>query len=148
MVAQTRIRFGEIYLLVGNGATPTEVFTSPCGISTFGRSVTTNTSDVELMDCATPDAPIWLGVDVTSKRMTLTFSGTLDKAAYGTVWKDWAMDEASKNIRVYENLTGSVGYWSGAGVLTEYSDTANGRGSYTMTGTVVFDGKPVWTAVP
>lgn len=149
MAQQTRIKFGEMYLLVGDGATPTEIFATPCGISTFARSITTNTADVELMDCVTPDAPVWLGVDVLSKRMTLTFSGTLDKDAYVDIWKDWAMEEATRNIRVYENLgSGAAGYWGGKGVLTEYSDTATGRGSYTMTGTVIFDGKPVWTAVP
>ena len=49
MAVQTRIRFGEMYLLVGDGAS-TEVFTSPCGISSFGKSITTATSDVDLMD--------------------------------------------------------------------------------------------------
>jgi hypothetical protein len=149
MTQQTRIRFGQMYLLVSDGATPVPAFIAPCGISTFGRSVTTTTQDVELMDCDDPDAPIWMGLDVTSKRMTLTLSGTLDNDAYVSVWKDWFMDEGTRAIRVYENLGApNSGYWEGMGVLTEYSDTATGRGSYTNTATIIFDGKPVWVPVP
>lgn len=149
MAQQTRIRFGQIYLLVSDLAIPTPAFVAPCGITQFGRDVTTNTTDVELVDCEEPDAPVWLGIDVVSKRMTLTLAGTLDQDAYSDIWKEWMMEEATRPIRVYENLgTGNAGYWEGNGVLTSYTDTATGRGSWTNTATIIFDGKPVWVAVP
>ena len=155
MPQMTRIRFGQMYLLVAvpdesTGATTgaTE-FVAPCGITSFGKSISTATSDVELVDCDDPDAPVWLGIDVVSKRMTLNISGTLDSDAYVDIWREWFMDEASRDIRVVENLgSGNQGYWEGAGVLTEYSDTAEGRGSYTMTATLVFDGRPTWVPQP
>ena len=149
MATQSRIKFGEIYLLVGNIDSDPMQFTAPCGITTFGRDVTTNTNDIELRDCDDPDAPVWLGVDVVSKRMTLNLSGTLDQDAYRDLWRNWFMEESSRPIRVYEKIgTTGWGYWEGDGVLTQYTDTANGGGSYTNTATVVFDGKPTWVGTP
>lgn len=149
MALQTRIKFGDIYLLVGDPNTTPMQFTAPCGITTFGKDVTTNTNDVELRDCDDPDAPVWLGIDVVSKRMTLNLSGTLDQDAYRNLWRNWFMEDSSRPIRVYERVGDSGwGYWEGNGVLTQYNDTANGGGSYTNTATVVFDGKPKWVGTP
>lgn len=149
MATQTRIKFGDIYLLVGKTGTNPMQFTAPCGITQFGKDVTTNTNDVELRDCDDPDAPVWLGIDVVSKRMTLNLSGTLDQDAYRDLWRNWFMDEGTRPIRVYERIgTGGWGYWEGNGVLTNYTDTANGGGTYTNTATVVFDGRPTWVGTP
>lgn len=149
MAQQTRIKFGDIYLLVGDTSTSPMQFTAPCGINQFGKDVTTNTNDVELRDCDDPDAPVWLGVDVISKRMTLNLSGTLDQEAYRTIWRNWFMDDDSRPIRVYERVGSSGwGYWEGMGVMTQYTDTANGGGSYTNTATIIFDGAPKWVGTP
>ena len=134
---------------MGNQNTNPMEFTAPCGINQFGRDVVTNTNDVQLRDCDDPDAPVWLGIDVVSKRMTLNLSGTLDQEAYTTIWRNWYMETASRPVRVYEKIGASGwGYWEGMGVLTQYTDTANGGGSYTNTATVVFDGAPVWVGTP
>lgn len=149
MALQTRIKFGDVYLLVGDPDTNPMQYTAPCGITQFGKDVTTNTNDVELRDCDDPDAPVWLGIDVVSKRMTLNLSGTLDQEAYRNLWRNWFMDEGSRPIRVYEKVGDTGwGYWEGLGVLTQYTDTANGGGSYTNTATVIFDGKPTWVGTP
>lgn len=149
MAQQSRIKFGDIFMMVGDTSTNPMQFSAPCGINQFGREVTTNTNDVELRDCDDPDAPVWLGIDVISKRMTLNLSGTLDQDAYRDIWRNWFMDEASRPVRVYERVGASGwGYWQGNAVLTQYSDTANGGGSYTNTSTVVFDGKPEWVGTP
>ena len=149
MATQTRITFGDIYLLVGVIGSNPQQFTAPCGINQFGRNVVTNTNDVELRDCDYPDAPVWLGMDIVSKRMTLNLSGTLDQSAYRDLWRNWMMSEASRPIRVYERVGATGwGYWEGMGVLTNYDDTANGGGSWTNTATIVFDGKPVWVGTP
>lgn len=149
MAIQKRVKFGTMYLLLADpSVTPLE-YTAPCGINTFGKNVTTNTNDVELRDCADPDLPVWLGVDVVSKRMTLNFSGNLDEGAYQDIWKKYFMSQVAWPLRVYEKIgedTAKYGYWSGEGVLTNYDDTANGGGSYTVTGTIIIDGAPVWTA--
>lgn len=149
MTQQTRIKFGDMYLMVGIPGTDPVAFSAPCGITTFGKEIVTNTNDVELRDCDDPDAPVWLGIDIISKRMTLNLSGTLDQEAYRGIWRQWAVSEVPWPVRAYERIGATGwGYWEGEGVLTNYTDTANGGGSYTNTGTIVFDGKPVWRGTP
>ncbi|MER8827232.1 hypothetical protein NKH73_14180 [Mesorhizobium sp. M0938] len=145
------IRFGQQQLLVeepvGSG-----IFSSPCGITGLTRSVTTNTNDIDLPPCDDPDAVIWLGIDPVSKRMTLTFTGTLaDKAL--PVWDIWSMsadsEESFREVRWYRNIGApNQGYWEGRALLTEYEESSEGRGRYTNSGTVVWDGRPNWVSIP
>lgn len=148
MAQATTIKFGEQYILVGDGATPTEVFEMPCGLTSLTRQVTTNTADVDIPDCEDPDAFSWLGIDVSSKRMTLTFSGVLAVEAL-ELWDDWSMETALKNVRWYRNIGApNQGYWMAPAVLTDYQEQGENKGRYQVSGTIIFDGKPIWTAVP
>lgn len=145
--AQT-IRFGEQALLIGDGATP-EVFSAPCGITSLTKSTSTNTSDIDIPDCDDPDLVVWLGIDEVSKRMTLTFSGTIAQQSLA-LWQEWELDGGLRNVRWLRNLNDLAlrGYLEGPALLTEFEETSEARGRYTFTGTIIFDGKPVWTALP
>lgn len=141
------IKFGEQQLLVedppGSG-----IFAAPCGITGLTRAVETNTNDVQLPPCDDPNAVIWLGVDIISKRMTLTFSGTLSKTSL-PVWDEWSFSEGTRKVRWYRNLGApNQGYWEGPGVLTNYQEESSDRGRYTNTGTIMFDGRPTWVSIP
>lgn len=142
------IRFGEQMLLIGDGADP-EVFSAPCGINSLTKSTSTNTSDVDLPDCDDPDLVVWLGIDEVSKRMTLTFSGTIAQQALA-MWQEWELDGGTRNVRWMRNLTNPDlrGYLGGPALLTEFEETSEARGRYTFTGTIIFDGKPVWVSLP
>lgn len=146
MAQATTVRYGAQQLLVSDNAT-VPVFTAPCGITSLTRQITANTSDVDIPDCGDPDAFTWLGIDVNSKRMTLTFSGVLATEAM-ELWDDWAMEDASRDCRWYRNLTSPLkGYWAGSGILTEFQEQGQNKGRYQVSGTIIFDGKPVWTTV-
>lgn len=142
------VKFGDQQLLVehpvGSG-----IFGAPCGITGLTKQVQTNTADIDLPPCNDPYAVVWLGIDPTSKRMTLTFSGTLADSAL-PIWDEWSMsDQGRRKIRWYRNLSGpNRGYWEGYGVLTDYSEETTSRGRYTNSGTIIFDGKPVWVDIP
>lgn len=145
--AQT-IKFGEQQLLIGDNATP-EVFGAPCGITSLTKSTSTNTSDIDIPDCDDPDLVIWLGVDEVSKRMTLTFSGTVAQQSLA-LWQEWELNGGFRNVRWFRNLTNLAlrGYLAGPALLTEFEETSEARGRYTFSGTIIFDGQPTWTAVP
>lgn len=147
MAQATSVPFGKQYLLISDmGTVP--VFTMPCGITSLTRQVTANTTDVDIPDCTDPDALTWLGIDVNSKRVTLTFSGILAIEAI-PVWDEWSMEESIRDIRWYRNIAApNQGYWEGSAVLTEYQEQAENKGRYQVSGTIIFDGKPTWTAVP
>lgn len=141
------IRFGQQQLLVeepvGSG-----IFSAPCGITGLTRSVTTNTNDVALPPCDDPEAVIWLGVDAVSKRMTLTFTGTLADVAL-KIWDAWSMGKDLRKVRWYRNIGApNQGYWEGDAMLTEYSEESTDRGRYTNSGTIIFDGEPEWVSIP
>lgn len=148
MAQALTVRFGEQALLIGDGADP-EVFSAPCGITSLTKSTSTNTSDVDIPDCDDPDLVVWLGIDEVSKRMTLTFSGTIAQQSLA-LWQEWELDGGLRNVRWLRNLTNLDlrGYLQGPALLTEFEETAEGRGRYTFTGTIIFDGKPVWVSLP
>lgn len=147
MAQATAVKFGEQRLLVSDMAT-VPMFTAPCGITSLTRTVTANTSDVDIPDCDDPDAFNWLGIDVNSKRMTLQFSGLVAAEAL-PLWDDWSMEEAIRDVRWYRNLGTSLqGYWAAPGVLTSYEENSQNKGRWLVSGTIIFDGKPEWTAVP
>jgi len=142
------VKFGDQQLLVeypvGSG-----IFGAPCGITGLTRQVQTNTNDVSLPPCNDPYAVLWLGVDVVSKRMQLTFQGTLADVAL-PIWDAWSMeDDSRRRVRWYRNLMGdNRGYWEGYAILTDYSEESSDRGRYTNSGTIVFDGQPQWIDIP
>lgn len=141
------VKFGQQQLLVehpkGSG-----VFAAPCGITGLTRDVTTNTNDVSLPPCNDPEAVIWLGVDIVSKRMTLTFTGTLADVAL-PIWDDWSMGNDLRLVRWYRNLGApNQGYWEAEAVLSAYTEQSTDRGRYTNNGTIIFDGEPEWVAIP
>lgn len=148
MAQALTVKFGEQALLIGDGATP-EVFSAPCGITSLTKSTSTNTSDIDIPDCDDPDLVIWLGIDEVSKRMTLTFSGTIAQQSLA-LWQDWELNGGLRNVRWLRNLTNLDlrGYLEGPALLTEFEETSEARGRYTFTGTIIFDGKPVWVALP
>lgn len=63
---------------IGDGATPTEVFTALCGI--FGASInrTANTADRFRRDCAKPGEVPHRRVRATGKQMDITSSGAIN----------------------------------------------------------------------
>lgn len=149
------IRFGQQQLLIGpayvnNDETPPagSVFSAPCGLTGLTRNIVTNTADVSLPPCDDPEAVIWLGVDAVSKRMTLTFTGTLADVALPT-WDSWSMGKDMRWVRWYRNIGApNQGYWEGPAMLTDYTEESTDRGRYTNSGTIIFDGEPAWVSIP
>lgn len=152
---QYSVKFGQQQLLIGpvyndGDVTPPpgSIFSAPCGITGLTRNVTTNTNDVSLPPCDDPEAIIWLGIDAVSKRMTLTFTGTLADNAL-PVWDDFSMGNDMRWVRWYRNIGApNQGYWEGPALLTEYSEESTDRGRYTNSGTIIFDGQPDWVSIP
>lgn len=148
MAQMKPIKFGEQFILIGDGGSPEE-FVAPCGITSLTKSTSTNTADIDLPDCDDPDLVVWLGVDEVSKRMTLSGSGTVAQQ-YLAEWQKWDLDGGTRNVRWMRNLTDLTlrGYLAAPGLLTEFTETSESRGRYTFTFTIILDGKPVWTALP
>jgi predicted secreted protein len=65
----------KVALQLGDGATPTENFTTVCGITTKGLQRTKQTTDTVVWDCTDPDADPIIERDVMAGDWTMTGSG-------------------------------------------------------------------------
>lgn len=119
MTQPTTSTFKEFAIHLGNGATPTEVFTFICGLTSKGLSINNNTSTTPVPSCADEDLPAFEEVDVVSQAVTISGSGIFTRENQKTLL-DWAMDGTRKNIRVYPGkaAAGDVEYFAGPAILT------------------------------
>ena len=62
MAAATPINFGDIAVLIGDGATP-EVFTAPCGLTELTETTNVETNTTNIPDCDNVDIASWLAID-------------------------------------------------------------------------------------
>jgi predicted secreted protein len=100
-------------VLLGDGATPTEAFTAPCGLTTKSLTVTQNLSEVNIPDCDDPDAPFWIARDTVSLSVQVSGEGVLAAEAED-VWLDAAYSTESVNARVEIEFTTGTRTFAGA----------------------------------
>jgi hypothetical protein len=147
-VAQAKtFKFSEVAILLGDGATPTEVFTAPCGLTQMGMTIAADSNQTIIPDCAAPDAAAWAVTEVTSLQMTLSGQGVLDRDAR-PIWEDWVMSGEEKNIRWMYDVSSADfgGYYSAPGILDNYQVTSQRGQRATVQISIKLNGKPIWTA--
>ena len=69
---------------IGDGATPTEVFTIACGIQDVNINRTINTDDRFTRDCAKPGSVPVRKVKATGRQLDITGAGLIDKTQIDT----------------------------------------------------------------
>lgn len=123
----TTLRGTQLYIKVGNGASP-EVFSHPCLINTTrGIQFQSNGQDIAVPDCADPDALAWTEHEKQELSATITGAGLLDNILATIQFYDaWFRSPDSRNVQVW---TGTSGKWAGAFHLTDLNVSAGGRGT-------------------
>lgn len=69
---------------IGDGATPTEVFTVSCGKTDITVNTVANSTDRFVRDCTKPGEVPTRKTKVTGKQMDVTATGLTDATAFGT----------------------------------------------------------------
>lgn len=149
-MAQPKIIRGTYFsLMAGNGATPTEVFTALCGITTRSFTSQTNTQDVFTRDCADPENVPIRRVIPTGKQWDLTGEGVLNRENLATL--QGLDDGQPHNFRFLftEPATDEVfqGYYGGAGVITNLAITAEDENFATISISIASDSEWPFTEV-
>lgn len=117
---------GQYFVLMrGNGATPTEVFTAVCGITTKNFTGQINTNDTFVPDCDNPeDVPI-RRVTATGKQFDLGAEGTLNRSNLQDMWNalgtkgNWRLlFTEPEDDQVFQ------GYWEGRFLMNNFAVTA------------------------
>lgn len=118
MATITKLRGAQLYIKVGNAATP-EVFAHPCLINAKrGIKFASSANKVIVPDCDNPDDPAWSEAIKDALSASIDGAGTLDnKAATIAFYDAWFRDKDSRNVQVW---LGTLGYWSGAFHLTNW----------------------------
>lgn len=134
---------------MGDGATPTEVFTAICGIEDVTVNETANTSDRFRRDCAKPGKPAVRKVKTTGTQVDITGSGGVDKANVATLRAALGI---SKNYKVElykaDGTDAGVlyGTYTGAFVLTSSGITLAASGDSNGDFNLASDGTVTWAA--
>ena len=115
------IRGTQLYIKIGNGASP-EVFTHPCLINTKrGIQFQSSANKVIVPDCDNPDDPAWTQVVKDALNASITGSGVLDTTDIA-FYNDWYDSPDAKNVQVW---LGAKGYWQGAFQLINFQITGD-----------------------
>lgn len=143
------LRGHQVTLQIGDGATPTEVFSSWCGNTALAHNYNINTETEDLPDCTDPLAVNFESPFKTSIGESIEFSGILNPA-FEKQMRELVYEEDPVNIRIVFAGGTNNGHLQGPAILTAAgNDWANMRAAGTYTGTLTFTAKPVWTpAVP
>lgn len=78
---------GRLMLIkIGDGATPTEAFTTLCGLRSKTLTINNAEVDVTSADCTTPGGPLWTEVMDGAKRVSVSGNGYFkDETAEATL---------------------------------------------------------------
>lgn len=131
---------------LGDGASP-EVFSHPCGINAQSVTLTNNTGEQAVLDCADPLGAI-SGIDrwTETQDTQLSFSGMMSTEAFDT-WRAWIDGGTEKNIRIeaFNTTALSGGYWTLPAILQSLELGRENKGKVTVTATIVGAGARTWT---
>lgn len=113
----------SLFIMVGDGATPTEAFAHPCLINSQ-RSIqfTAETAETNVPDCDDPEAIAWIEREKRALSAQISGEGSLHTPD-AEIYFDWVKDEDPKNVRAKMNgVTGANGggYMAGAFHLTAF----------------------------
>jgi len=137
------IRYGDEAFQFGNGATPTEVFSEPCGITGRSRNFSINTQSDDLPDCDDPnavsfDSPYKISI---GESVDLQF---VTSPEMEPLMRDLAYQADASNARYVINKGSRDGYYEGPGILSALAFTSERRGVVTGTATWTWTEQPVW----
>lgn len=121
MAAPQTFSGSRMLILIGDGATPTEVFTAPCGLNTKGLNRSAESSDTVVPDCDAPEDPAWTERETTSLSWEISGAGVLASESV-SVWDTWFTSGAARNVRVevYSGANSGRKY-TGKAILTTYN---------------------------
>ncbi len=150
MTLATTLKFSELILKIGDGASPTEGFALICGIIAKSVTFSSNVVENKIPSCTESEA-MTLYRNIDDQSMEVTASGVLDvTAAAFEKMRAWKASSAPKNIEliVDKPFGSNGGMWTGSFVMptfkldTKHADITN------FDITLQSNGPVTWTPTP
>lgn len=146
MAEPTTIKGGKVKVLLGNSATPI-VYTAPCGFNQRNVKLNKGLEEVNLPDCADPDAVNWVGRDAVSLSMSIDGEGVLAQESVET-WLDAFEDADSIPAKVEWVFPTKTITWTGRMHVESFEAGAQDGRRVTANVTLQSDGKMTRTVAP
>lgn len=137
-------------IMLGDGATPTELFAHPCGANARSVTLTNNTGEETVLDCDDPlDAPAALYRWTETQDTALKISGTVATQSFA-MWREWADSGDVKNIKIMldESAVNNGGSWQLPAILDQFELGTEGKGVVKFDATISGAGRRIWTDAP
>lgn len=149
MATMTTVKFGDLMLQLGDGATPVEGFDDICGITGYTHDYNITTQTEDLPDCvAGPNAVGFESPIKVSVGEAIGIQGFVSPENHPLI-RDFVYDPDERNVRLVFTKAPLLGYLAGPAILTAAQGGSwERRKSGTFTGTVTFTAKPTWVATP
>lgn len=121
-----------LLIKIGDGATPTEVFTVLCGLTSKTLTINNNEIDVTTADCADPGGGLWTEVMTGAKRVSVSGNGLFKDEAAEAALNTLAM--ADNSIGNFQVIVPDFGTFQGAFFLSsvEYGGEQEGGVTYSL----------------
>lgn len=133
-------------VLLGDGGTPTELFTAFCGLTAKSINFQTNTNEFFVPDCDDPDAPAWREIAKSGRFVSIAGEGIMD---FGNAFERYMAayadpDPVNARIEIAIPAVDNGGYWEGAFLLTNFQVTGNDGEKITTSIALESDGAVTW----
>lgn len=146
MATASTTTFANFKILIGDGATPTEVFTPVCGLTSKGLQGSADVVTSEVPDCANEDLPSWQEKDVKSVGAQISGSGMWAKESHEMLMA-WFLSGTKKNVKIQyaDAATGDTEYLAAPAVLSQLNHAVEKGGRLSADITLEFTRKPTVT---
>jgi len=137
MAQPVTIKGGKVKVLLGSGSPV--VFAAPCGLTSKSVTLNKGLEEVNIPDCADPDAVPWLGRDATSLSMSISGEGVLASESVET-WLEAFESVESVPVQVVWEFPAKTITWEGNMHVESIETTGENGRRVTMTVSLQSDG--------
>lgn len=149
MAQGTGSTFASVQVQLGDGGTPTEIFTAVCGVMQKDIDYSSDIVETEIPDCADESLPSYKNAGIKAVMIKVSCSGKWTKESHGTLIT-WWKTSTPKNIklRYVTAATGDIEYINGPAILGNLKHSVS-KGAY-MDGSfdIMFAAQPAFVNKP
>lgn len=136
---------GRLMLIkIGDGVTPTEGFTSLCGLRSKTLTINNAEVDVTTADCTTPGGPLWTEVMEGAKRLSVSGNGYFKDEANEATLSTLAMSDTP--IGNFQIVVPDFGTFEGAFLLSSVEYGGEQEDGVTYSLSLASSGEVTFTA--
>lgn len=129
---------------IGDAVTPTEGFTTLCGLTTKTLTINNSEYDVTTLDSTTPGGALWTEVQSGAKRVSVSGNGYFEDEANEAAFNTLAM--SAEPIANFQVIVPQLGTFAGAFFISSVEFGGEQEGGVTYSFSLASNGTVTFTA--